>query len=1404
MNLNNFMNELTTKNLKLNMRKVTSFWLLLLFMASTTLFAQSTNMGISSKRDAAANLVSNDAPDPASAVQAITKGNEPVIAIDPMELTEEHLTPQITSQTLTITNNGTTPLEWEIEANSGDEKVTGDSSRDTSLCVDNLYTEGCAAYNDGIVSWKLANVDVPNIPCAGQPSWYHDYRDMVHELTPGQTYILTVTPGYNHTRIRVWIDFNDDFILTPDEIIISDGYLLTHLVPHEVWFEVPANAPGGTHVMRVRTNYDWAVPGPCETLDYGNCCDFSVNTGRGWLLVNESTGVLGAGESTEIEVTFNSTELPDGTHGGSLNISSNDPGNALVVVPATLIVGDGGTAPSINVSPTAIGEYHYNAPQISIKQLTIKNEGTKVLNWDIDLDLGGNKQTKSVYSTISVDEPLLMEAGTASEEYQSAEGYAISPAYIESGTKSVPTDGIECPPNSLFSQPATNHTQAHNLDEGNGFKLFQSFSNGGQVSGVRFWCVTALLGGSSWEPCDGIDPRPFDVAFYEDNGGLPGDKILGVNDLELSRVNTGVVFGPSGNFPVYEYTVELPGTAYIESGWFSLQSKVGGGDPLCWNMAMNQPGGMGTLLQYNSTLGYNPMDHPMGFCLLGGPETTTDVGVQRIISPVSGVVLTSSETMVFKIRNFGSAAQSNIPYSVIWDGPTGSHTVNATYEGSIAPGQAVEVTLDVTANLATWGDYVFTACTELPGDQGAAYDCATKIVTNSPQTYCSAGVYYQSGEYISRVEFGSIDNPSGRQFDVADYTHLYTDIPLGGSEIITVTNGWPHPEPHPTWWNTTTYCWVDWNKNYLYEGDAEWFVLTLMDSARYFTGPIIVPEGTPPGDYRMRVRLNQPFENVPCGKTGFGEVEEYTVRVGGGTPDQWMSVSPENGSLNPGQQRIVTVSFNSNNLDMGLYAGAININSNDPDIPLVEVPATLNVGVGDALVISPTSFTETHIVPPAAVTTKVLNLSNSTGASVDWSLDINAGSEVLSPGTTGREGWLTASPDGGTLAAGETIPITISFDSEGLGLGIYNGSITIISTPPYIYVPLTLNVIAEGIGAAPINLDASIVNFNNADLTWNKPLAAFDSEWFTYSAENINNAIGRGDALNFDAAARWTPDMLANYNGGILTTIDFVPYEPTSVCTYTVKVWQGGNNNPVLVYSQLVPEIELQDWTRVTLDQPVVIDVTKELWIGFNINTTGGFPAGCDDGPQVEGFGNMMTWNGGWSTLTNIGGPNLTYNWAVKGYIEGSGLLVESYNIFRKDDLAGNFNLIGSTGVNNRRYLDVGLDNGNYYYHVKALYAGGESAPSNEAVVQITSVSELSGSAGTLQIYPNPTKDQFTIKSETELQSVTMVNYSGQVVYSRKVAGQELLINAREFAKGVYTLQVETSDGRSIHKMIIQ
>ncbi|HZK06925.1 MAG TPA: GEVED domain-containing protein, partial [Bacteroidales bacterium] len=893
----------------------------------------------------------------------------------------------------------------------------------------------------------------------------------------------------------------------------------------------------------------------------------------------------------------------------------------------------------------------------------------------------------------------------------------------------------------------------------------------------------------------------------------------------------------------------------------------------------------------------------------------------------------------------------------------------------------------------------------------------------------------------ANVLCGAINNSSGWQGGVADFTAIFTEINAGESEPITVTNG-------NAWASDLVTCWVDWDMSYTFDEGDEKFVLTSNGGGANFTGNIAVPAGTPNGDYRMRIRMSYSTAPTPCGAMNYGEVEDYTIKVGGGTTTAWLSVDEANLSftLAANEVKVVPVHFNSQDLTNGTYTGAVNVASNDVNNPLVVVSSTLVVGgTTGELVVNPTSLTETHIVPPAQTTTQVLNLTNNTGAPVSWTLAIDAGTDAgalnlvpevstetpvyngqiqvesqpgvtpgemvegpaytnyaiyngtrgelynnggfvtapgvgpggtdyselqdaslgmntygsgcqvsagnsiaddfvvtdnwsiesftffayqtgsgntstlndvrvqiydgnpsaggtviwgnlttnlmtstswtnsyrvlesapatnrpifeivagtsgltLSPGTywvemqmggtaasgpwahpitivgqtntgnsiqktstgwapledVGPQGlpfiitgtgtvapWLTASPVSGTIPAGGSIPINVTFNSNELELGVYNGSVTISSTQPDLVVPVTFNVEAGGVGEPPINLAGEIVDFVNVDLTWDAPGGGFDPEWITYSNEVIGNSIGTGGAIDFDVAGRWTPDMLGEFEGGMVTKINFVPGEPGNVSTYEVKVWQGGNNNPTLKYSQAVTNIVEDEWNTVVLTTPVAIDITKELWIGFGVNTTGGHPAGCDGGPQTEGFGNMMFWSGAWTTLSQLG-AGLDYDWCVKGYVEG-GMAVEGYKVYRKTE-SGNFGLIGTTGANTLNYYDESLDYGKYFYHVTAQYADGESGPSNQIVLDITSISDPSGATSTMQVYPNPTNDYFTIKSEVELQSVIMVNYNGQVVMNRKATGNEMIINAKQFAKGVYTLQIESKDGRSIHKVVIQ
>ncbi|MEZ4818012.1 MAG: hypothetical protein R2776_08600, partial [Flavobacteriaceae bacterium] len=76
---------------------------------------------------------------------------------------------------------------------------------------------------------------------------------------------------------------------------------------------------------------------------------------------------------------------------------------------------------------------------------------------------------------------------------------------------------------------------------------------------------------------------------------------------------------------------------------------------------------------------------------------TSDVGVNQIVQPNNGI-LTNAETVEVSIRNFGLAAQSNIPIELRVDG---NLVATETFAGTVAPNTVENYTFTQTVDLST-------------------------------------------------------------------------------------------------------------------------------------------------------------------------------------------------------------------------------------------------------------------------------------------------------------------------------------------------------------------------------------------------------------------------------------------------------------------------------------------------------------------------------------------------------------------------------------------------------------------------------------------------------------------------------------------------------------------------------
>lgn len=182
----------------------------------------------------------------------------------------------------------------------------------------------------------------------------------------------------------------------------------------------------------------------------------------------------------------------------------------------------------------------------------------------------------------------------------------------------------------------------------------------------------------------------------------------------------------------------------------------------------------------------------------------------------------------------------------------------------------------------------------------------------------------------------------------------------------------------------------------------------------------------------------------------------------------------------------------------------------------------------------------------------------------------------------------------------------------------------------------------------PYAVNANAQDQDMVNVAWTAP-GIGGGEWFHYDSGQNNDSIGTGGAEEADVAIRIPVQNLSDYIG---MSLQAVKVWPASAGTFSIRVWVGGDATSAgqLVVDQPFTPTPLNSYNTVVLNIPVYISGTEELWIGYHLSTTSGYPAGCDAGPQTEGLGNLIFTGGAWTTLTALNAL-LTFNWNIQGYL---------------------------------------------------------------------------------------------------------------------------------------------------------
>lgn len=510
-------------------------------------------------------------------------------------------------------------------------------------------------------------------------------------------------------------------------------------------------------------------------------------------------------------------------------------------------------------------------------------------------------------------------------------------------------------------------------------------------------------------------------------------------------------------------------------------------------------------------------------------------------------------------------------------------------------------------------------------------------------------------------------------------------------------------------------------------------------------------------------------------------------------PPDWLSVIPISGAITSGQSLNLTATCDLSNFPVGPYAATIKILSDDPVTPLLNLP----------VVVIPTLTGPVIFVQPASIYVEVemgqtLNTSMMIGNIGDEILTFNI-STPTEPGKTND--WFAIDPTAGMVYPGSVIDVNLQFFSGTLPNGTYSTEIIIANNSPVNPVIIPVTMVITGCSLPPpVNLTVQIYGITLVYLQWEPPETDDWLEWD--DGANFDN-IGLTSGGTFIAAARWLPVHISQYDGEYLKRISLYLNENTPGVTYTLKVWKGENAS-ILLYSQLLSDIVDQQWNTFSLNPPVQVDGTQELWVGYEVTHPAGTePAGVDDGPAIAGLGDKVFYNGTWGNLSGFG---LNSNWNIKANIfevDSLDYILLGYNAYVSWDYENNFVKMNQNIITETSYQTFLNPPFMRKFYVTAVYDICESDPSNLAYTPV-SADDNPNDHQTLTISPNPANDYLNVQAAELIERIFIFDVHGKNLLSISVNSNQTLVDVSGIPAGLYYLRAETERSFYAKKFIIR
>ena len=179
--------------------------------------------------------------------------------------------------------------------------------------------------------------------------------------------------------------------------------------------------------------------------------------------------------------------------------------------------------------------------------------------------------------------------------------------------------------------------------------------------------------------------------------------------------------------------------------------------------------------------------------------------------------------------------------------------------------------------------------------------------------YCTSKGNSVSDEYIGRVQLAGIDNTSSGGNGYSDFTSISANLTKGNSATINITPTWTG-----TVYNEGYAVWIDYNQNGDFGDSGELVWSKSASKTTPVSGSFTVPSGALNGATRMRVSMKYNGIPTPCEAFSYGEVEDYTINIGAGTPDTEAPAAPANLASSGTTQTSTSLSWDASTDNVGV------------------------------------------------------------------------------------------------------------------------------------------------------------------------------------------------------------------------------------------------------------------------------------------------------------------------------------------------------------------------------------------------------------------------------------------------------------------------------------------------------